>query len=69
MDKKGKTVLVIASILLPAVGLIFAAVKNNELKKKNEQLLKNNERLETRSRVLEDQVNGYEKRINEILSN
>lgn len=66
--EKGKTILIIASIAVPGLGLLYSAIKNKELKKKNNELTKQNIRLEVRNNLLEDQNSNLWKRLDEIES-
>lgn len=64
--KKG---LIIASIIIPGIGLVYSILKNKDLKKDNDKLIRQNERLEARADVLEKQNQDLLKEIDKAYQN
>lgn len=64
--KKG---LIIASIIIPGIGLVYSILKNKDLKKDNDKLIRQNERLEARADVLEKQNQNLLKEIDKAYQN
>lgn len=64
--KKG---LIIASIIIPGIGLVYSILKNKDLKKDNDKLIRQNERLEAHADVLEKQNQDLLKEIDKAYQN
>lgn len=69
MNNGLKKCLIIASMIVPGIGLVYSALKNRDLKKDNDKLTRQNKRLEARADILEKQNQDLLKEIDKAYQN